>query len=420
MTALRNGNYVVSSPGWQNNGIAVGAATWVNGSTGQTIDGAISIDAVNSLIGSTNGDQVSSGGVTALSNGNYVVSSPFWQNGGAQVGAVTWSNGFIGTAGAVSSANSLVGSNNFDDVGSDGVTALSNGNYVVSSSFWHIPLGGYGAVTWGNGSGGTVGPVSASNSLVNGFSSGEVGPGVTALSNGNYVVSSPYWTDGITLPDGNIPSVGAVTWCKGTGGTVGSVSSNNSLIGSTSSNQDDQGDQISSGGVKALTNGNYVVSSPNWQNGSAVVGAATWCSGGGATVGSVSITNSLVGSTNGDQVGSGGVTALTNGNYVVLSPNWQSGSAIVGAATWSNGTTGQTRNGAFEAVSAANSLFGQTNGDQVSSGGVTALSNGNYVVSSPGWQNGAAVVGAATWGKGDGSTVWSRLHQQQPVRSDQR
>ena len=76
--------------------------------------------------------------MTALSNGNYVVSSPNWTNGAAaDAGAVTWGSGTAGVSGPVSAANSLVGSTANDGVGGDGVTALSNGNYVVSSPNWN-------------------------------------------------------------------------------------------------------------------------------------------------------------------------------------------------------------------------------------------------------------------------------------------
>src|SRR5205085_3153989 len=136
------------------------------------------------------------------SNGNYVVDSPSWQDGSGVVGAVTWGNGSAGTTGAVGAANSLVGSNDFDQVGSGGVIALSNGNYVVDSPGWQNPNGSGGAATWGNGAGGTVGPISAANSLVGGFSfSGDVGGEVTALANGNYVVGSPGWNSGDTDAD---------------------------------------------------------------------------------------------------------------------------------------------------------------------------------------------------------------------------
>ena len=89
-------------------------------------------------------------------------------------------------------------------------------------------------------------------------------------------------------------------------------------------------------------------------------------------------------------MGSGGITVLTNGNYVVSSPFWSSGTAYsqngVGAVTWCSQVTGC--NGT---VSASNSLVGGSHGDLVSSGGVTALTNGNYVVSSPQWDNGSVL-----------------------------
>ncbi len=40
--------------------------------------------------------------------------------------------------------------------------------------------------------------------------------------------------------------------------------------------------------------------------------------------GAVNSTNSLVGTSSNDQIGSGGVTKLSNGNYVILSPQWDS------------------------------------------------------------------------------------------------
>ena len=59
---------------------------------------------------------------------------------------------------------------------------------------------------------------------------------------------------------------GAVTWGNGTSGTTGVVSAANSLVGSTA---DDQvGGDYWDGGVIMLTNGNYVVSIPQWDNGS--------------------------------------------------------------------------------------------------------------------------------------------------------
>src|SRR5208282_5967677 len=183
--------------------------------------------------------------------------------------------------------------------------------------------------------------------------------------------------------NGAAASAGAVTWGSGTAGVSGAVSATNSLVGSTAN---DQVGGVLGVGVTALSNGNYVVSSPNWNNGAAAsAGAVTWGSGTVGVRGPVSATNSLVGSTANDGVGTI-VTALSNGNYVVSSPNWNNGAAAyAGAATWGSGTAGVSG-----PVSATNSLVGSTANDLVGNGRVTALSNGNYVVSSPYWNNGAA------------------------------
>ncbi len=375
VTALSNGNYVVSSPNWTNGAAAVvGAVTWGSGTAG--VSGPVS--ATNSLVGSTEGDSVGVGGVTTLSNGNYVISSPFWTNGAAaSAGAVTWGSGTAGVSGAVSAENSLVGSTANDDVGGgsgDGVTALTNGNYVVTSPGWtNGAAADAGAVTWGSGTAGVSGPVSATNSLVGSTANDYVGTSVMPLSNGNYVVSSLYWNN----------AAGAATWGSGTAGASGPVSATNSLVGSTAN------DSVGNGGVTPLSNGNYVVDSPTWTNGAAAnAGAVTWGSGTAGVSGPISATNSLVGSTANDSVGFdiGFVTALSNGNYVVDSPNWTNGAAAsAGAVTWGSGTAGVSGS-----ISAANSLVGSTANDQVGFGGVTPLSNGNYVVTSPDWNNGAA------------------------------
>ena len=105
--------------------------------------------------------------MAALANGNYVVISPFWDNGAVEdAGAVTWGDGTSGITGTVGAANSLVGSTINDWVGFNGVTALTNGNYVVISPDWDNGAAtDAGAVTWGDGGIGTIGPVTAENSV---------------------------------------------------------------------------------------------------------------------------------------------------------------------------------------------------------------------------------------------------------------
>ena len=378
VTALTNGNYVVVSPYWGGN---KGAVTWGNGTTGITGE----VNRSNSLVGTTIGDRVGRYGITALTNGNYVVASASWDG---KRGAVTWGNGTTGLTGVVSSSNSLIGTSSNDEIGSHGVTALTNGNYVVVSSNWdNGSVADVGAVTWGNGTTGLTGAVSSSNSLIGTTALDYVGShGVTALTNGNYVVASSNWDNG------SVYDVGAVTWGNGTVGITGEVNSSNSLVGANAL------DYVGSHGVTALTNGNYVVVSSSWNNGSvANVGAVTWGNGTTGLTGAVSSSNSLIGTTALDYVGNKGVTALTNGNYVVVSSNWDNGNvANVRAVTWGNGTTGLTG-----VVSSSNSLIGASSNDEIGSHGVTALTNGNYVVASPYWDNGSVTdVGAVTWGNG--------------------
>src|SRR5262249_8095043 len=104
--------------------------------------------------------------------------------------------------------------------------------------------------------------------------------------------------------------------------------------------------------VTALSNGNYVVRSRNWNG---LRGAVTWASGTAGVTGVVSAANSLVGSNPNERVGIF-VTALSNGNYGVSSPDWNGNR---GAVTWVNGSSGRTVDGRGAVVSPQNSLVGQ-------------------------------------------------------------
>ncbi|MCB0048658.1 MAG: hypothetical protein KDE24_03815, partial [Caldilinea sp.] len=380
---LTNGNFVIRSQNWDN-GTATdaGAVTWGSGETG--VSGVVS--AANSLVGSTANDQVGSSGITTLSNGAYVVLSQNWDNGTvADAGAVTWGSGNTGVSGVVSAANSLVGSAANDQVGGWGsITTLSNGAYVVRSPNWDNGTAtNAGAVTWGSGDTGISGVVSAANSLVGSTANDGVGDyDITALSNGNIVVRSPYWDNG-TATD-----AGAVTWGSGATGVSGVVGAGNSLVGSTAN------DQVGIYDITALGSGAYVVRSPYWDNGATTdAGAVTWGSGETGVSGVVGAANSLVGSTASEYLGGYDIIMLSNGNYVIRSPSWDNGAvADAGAVTWGSGTAGVSGE-----VSASNSLVGSTASDGVGSS-VTALSNGAYVVASQYWDNGTLTdAGAVTW-----------------------
>ncbi len=403
-----NGNYAISSTIWDNGSVAnAGAVTWCNGTTNSCAGQPVS--ASNSLVGSAANDNVGAV-LKTLTNGNYVVSSYNWDNGAAtNAGAITWCSGATGCFGAVSTSNSLYGTQINDNVGSLPPALLTNGNYVVANYSWNNGATvDVGATTWCNGATGSCNgqAVSISNSLYGTTTSDQIGYFIKALSNGNYITGSPYWDNG------GKADIGAVVLCNGeTGCTPGSVTTSNSLYGSTAS--DASGSQ-----VNPLTNGNYVVAMPGWNNGATVdAGAVTWCSGTTGCIGVVSTSNSLYGTTTSDQVGgsaNGGLyitPLLVNGNYMVSSPFWDNGAtANVGALVWCNGTTNSC-NG--QAVSTSNSIYGATANDAIgavasgsSSPRVLALANGNFVNCSGGWDNSPATdVGATTFINGTTGTT---------------
>lgn len=379
VVALSSGHYVIESSQWHDVGTsAAGAVTWANG----TMVSSGQVDFTNSLVGSSANDHV--GDVTPLPNGNYVVTSPDWDNGLlADAGAITFGSP-LGVTGQISMANSIIGDHTNDRVGSDGVTVLTNSNYVVASPSWN---GALGAATFGLAAGPTTGTVGLGNSIVGSVAGDSVGSdGVYALANGNYVVASADWNNGV------LANVGAIRWGNGNTGSFGAVTAANSLVGAAAN------DHAGSGGVQPLANGSYVVSSPSWMNGpSPGAGAATWISPLGLPTGSISTANSIYGVATNDRVGLGGIVALPNSNYVIASPDWNAGAVIdAGAVTFAVGSGTSTA-----PVSTANSLVGSSANDSVGGGGVTPTSNGNYVVDSPNWNSGAVTdAGAATWASG--------------------
>ena len=408
VTSLTNGNYVVSSNLWNN---GMGAVTWGNGTTGWGA-GAVAVSSSNSLVGShathkssmnqDTSDNIGGYAITVLNNGNYLVGTASWSD---NRGALTFGDGSTGVSGIVSSANSLVGSTamtvvpadgykpykNGDQVGS-GVTVLANNNYVQANANWNK---GVGAVTFASGTTGITGVVGSSNSLIGdatrfdatgaGAGTDKVGKYLTVLTGSQFVVYGSDWKN----------ASGAVTSFDGVTPITGLVSASTSLVGNS-------GDNLSSGNLTLLPSNNaFVISSPSWNGGR---GAATWVPF-STDVKTVSVaSNGVVGATAGDGIGSKAIAALANNDYVVISPNWNSGK---GAATLVDGTTGKAKADQSGVVSATTSLVGTQANDQVGSGGVLELKgNGNYVVLSPYWANGGnAKAGAVSWSSGSTPTV---------------
>ncbi|HEV2800058.1 MAG TPA: thrombospondin type 3 repeat-containing protein [Pyrinomonadaceae bacterium] len=407
VTALPNGNYVVSSPTWDGAAFNAGAVTFCNGTTGC----GASVSAANSLVGKKDSDHV--GGMDAphptnlfipivvLADGNYVVVSPRWDNGTkTDAGAVTWCSAATGCHGEVGASNSLVGTTAHDRVGITddfqmGTHALPNGNYVVTSGVWDDTTHGIvdaGAVTYCNGAANSCANnvISQANSLVGANVNDRLGSnGTTVLANGNYVVFSDAWSNGATT------NVGAVTLCNGATGCAGEVNASNSLVGSRAFD-------FVTGKIYALPGGDYVVVNRALDAaGVGDAGAVTHCDGTTGCTGTISASNSLVGSKVSDLIGSGGVTILPNGNYLINSPKWDSGffDTDLGAVTFCKGTVG-----CKGLISASNSLVGTTPNDQVGSN-TTGLPNGNYLVRTEAWNNGGTLdAGAVTFGDGTKGT----------------
>jgi hypothetical protein len=384
VVALTNGNYVVSSP---TRSASAGAVTWCDGAIGRR--GQVS--SANSLVGSQAGDGVP-GSVVALPTGNYVVVSSNWNNGPIlRAGAVTFGNGETGIVGAVSPENSLVGSSPLDEIGApntNGITVLADGSYVVTSWGWdESPMNrDVGAITWGSGISGVVGPVSATNSLVGSQPGDRIGTHTTALANGNYMVIS-HFSNSLR---------GAATWCpNGSGGCTGDYLSNVTLLGKAAND-------FQFAYAVALANGNAALSTLRWDstNGDVDVGSVTWIDGQTGLQGDLDGNASLTGKRTGDEVGTF-TAALPSGNYVVGSPQWDLDvRADVGAATWQNGTRASPG-----PVVPANSLVGKSRGDNVGEK-IVAFEGDDYVVVSPGWDNtisGVPDVGAITYCAGANS-----------------
>ena len=417
VTALPNGNYIVRAIEWdtyfppiKKN---VGAVTFCNGATGCKGE----LTTLNSLIGGTAEDLVAKGDIIVLKDGDYIVYSPYWHGSGGlfqNVGAVTFCRATTGCSGVVSASNSLVGERRDEQIGSipgprTAIVELANGNYVVASGFYNPNRlndpNPFGAVTLCNGVTGCQGTIPSNISLIGSANRQSVGSnGVTPLPNGNYVVNTPGWDNG------SASDSGAVTFCNGITGCNNGIHPGNSLLGSKSF--DTVGNAAAPGTtnfvnpVVVLSDGNYLVVSPNWDKGTTVdAGAVTWCSGTTGCSGEISIFNSLTGASTNDKIGvtglKNGAFALRNGNYVVNSSEWDNpslGITNAGAVTFCNSASNSCAN---TTVSLSNSLTGSTASDSIGLDGTTALANGNYVVASRGWNNGATVdAGAMTFCSG--------------------
>jgi len=343
-TALSNGHFVITSPYDDVNGVLnAGSVQVINGTTGDKIG--------SSIVGDVEDDQIGSGGITELANGNFVISSPFDDAGGLiDAGSVKIINGETG----VQIGGSIVGDTQFDQLGSAGITALVNGNYAIASPNDEVNgVFQVGSVILFNGETG----VQIGSSIVGDAPSDRLGSaGITALANGNCVITSPYDDVGGIIDAGSIKLINGAT-----GVQIGS-----SIVGETDS------DQLGLSGTTALLNSNFVITSPfDDVNGVNNSGSARLVNGtSGAQIGST-----ISGDTDEDHLGVNGTTALSNSNFAIISPYDDLNNVIdAGSVRLINGTTG---------VPIGITVHGDSDYDRFGFGGVAALANGNFVVASP-------------------------------------
>lgn len=378
---LPSGDYVIASPQWNGDR---GAVTWMSQVTGM---GVGQVGNGSSLVGTAAGDRVGLQ-LGILSSGNYLVFSPDW-NG--SFGAVTWGDGAAGVVGDVSIANSLIGVQTNDFLGSGGFSELGGGRYMVRSPDFD---GMHGAVTLLSDGTALSTQVSSANSLLGGSPNDQVGSlEPVDLGTGNFLLSVPHWNSDrglVYLFDPLSPLIGVLdTPTAQASGLTGVASGDRVGVG-----------EDGAFGISPLPNGNFIVHSPDWNDGR---GAVTFGFGfGGVGFGSPGIfgdlttSNSLTGvrgsldPEGADQVGVGWPVPLGGGKHLIASPNWNE---VRGAVFWFDEAVG------FSNVihDGTNSLLGSNPNDSVGTQIFPGIGPGgdNYLVASPDWSNSA---GAVTFG----------------------
>ncbi|MBT1452126.1 Ig-like domain-containing protein [Glaciecola sp. XM2] len=404
ITELANGNFVISSPNDSNSGgTRSGSVTVVNGETGAQVG--------SDIIGNRSTDSISSSGIYALESAtsNFVISSTIVgiQGGDARIGEIRLINGDTGAQ----IGNSLLGSSQNDLLGSGGVYVLSNGNFVVSSPnmsrrdengvlientgelsiYKGDDASLVGSAFVGNNANDSLGSgavvvlpndnivvaspkYDSSNGqnsdigrvfVINGNTADQIGTdyygsnpednfgdNVTALSNGNFVIESYQYNSNGLLDSGRVELRNG-----NTGAMIGQA-----ISGSA------QGQRFGISGITLLNNDNFVVSTNAAEiNGVSNAGLVVLINGlDGTEVARFS------GDNENDFIGSN-IIALENDNYVVASESDDiTGISNAGSIILFNGSTGNEIS-RFE---------GETSDDYLSSTGLIALSNSNYVVAS--------------------------------------
>ena len=380
---LHNGNYLIVSGTSQPN-----YYTFVDGSQGTSgITGLNSTNSLTTALGAGGNNFVT----TVLTNGSYVIqlgkSDPSYTQFGTTLpyGALFYGNGTSRQVGDLLTGSvSLLGNSTFANPNLASIKDLGNGS-------WAAVGGDY--ITWGGSSVSRLGTLDATKAL-----SGTVG--FVNLGNSAFATAVPTALGG----------AGAIARIDATNASIPTLSSANALVGSSTT------DALGSNGVIDVGNGVGAFFSPNWNGGTGAVTTINAANAASRLIGTLSSSNSLVGSSSTDQVGAdaatvgGGTTRPmqrigSTGIYALVTPTWDNnkGAVTLFDTTSASGLTG--------VLGASNSLVGNTAGDLVGKAydpgttGVNAngvlfhdLSGGRFALYSAGWQDASAnAVGALTW-----------------------
>jgi len=157
--------------------VDAGSVILVSGATGAQIGSTFAGNATNDYLGFS--------GITALTNNNFVIASPYDDVGVSDAGSVMLVNGATGAL-----IGTIVGDTASDQLGYSFITALTNNNFVIASE--NDNVGGItdaGSVMLINGAtGAQIGSTLAGNTASDklGFT------GVAKLNNNHFVVASRY------------------------------------------------------------------------------------------------------------------------------------------------------------------------------------------------------------------------------------
>ena len=149
------------------------------------VSGATGSQIGTTLAGDTASDQLGSSGITALGNNNFVIASPY-----DDVNSVTDAGSVMLVSGATGSqiGTTLAGDTAYDTLGGSSITALGNNNFVIASRNDDVnSVTDAGSVMLVNGAtGAQIGTTQAGDTANDKL--GETG--VTALGNNNFVIAS--------------------------------------------------------------------------------------------------------------------------------------------------------------------------------------------------------------------------------------